>query len=146
MSASSFLVIDEQPVTLEQAVNYLQAAGKFQPFLLDILYQHAINQALGSHPGLQLVPELLEQALIDFRVEQELVDPQVFQAWLDGNGLSYETFRQQYQWYLTCERLKIWLSQSVELHEELTAELRDEIFAQWLTEQVSAMNVKLEVN
>lgn len=33
-----------------------------------------------------------------------------------------------------------------ELNEELAAQLRDEIFAQWLSERVSAMSVKLEVN
>ncbi|WP_277881398.1 hypothetical protein [Leptolyngbya sp. FACHB-17] len=33
-----------------------------------------------------------------------------------------------------------------ELDEELEAQLRDEIFAQWLSEQVSAMSVKLEVS
>lgn len=79
-----------------------------------------------------------------------MFDPQVFQAWLEGNGVSYETFRQQYIWHLSCERLKTWLSQSAELDEELDEELeaqwRDEIFAQWLTDQVSAMNIKLEVN
>jgi hypothetical protein len=253
MSSSNFLVVDEQPLTLEQALNYLQTAGKFQPFLLEILSQHVINQELKAQPDLQLPPEALEQILIDFRVQRELADPQTFQAWLDRNEISYETFRQQYLWHLTCERLKIWLSQSIlqsyfqqrkpfldqvvfswiianskeladslrhrieagttfeqltdmeldsdneellevaiaeslsygdlpeelrdaidqaqpgsligpllldddwyvfqvneflpaELDEELEAQLRDEIFAQWLNQRVSAMNVKLEVN
>lgn len=112
MSSPSFLVVDEQPLTLEQALNYLQIAGKFQPFLLEIIRQYIVDQELQAQPSLQLSPEILEQVLIDFRVKQELTDPQVFQAWLDSNGISYETFRQQYIWYLNCERLKVWLSQS----------------------------------
>lgn len=111
MSSPNFLVIDEQSLTLEQALNYLQTAGKFQPFLLEILRQYIVDQELKAQPGLQLPPEALEQVLIDFRVKQELADPQIFQVWLDSNGMSYETFRQQYIWYLNCERLKIWLSQ-----------------------------------
>lgn len=132
MSSPSFLVVDEQPLTLEQALNYLQTAGKFQPFLLEILHQYVIHQELKAHPGLQLSPEVLEQSLIDFRVERELADPQAFQVWLDSNGVSYETFRQQYIWYFTCERLKLWLSQSrLQNYFEQRKPFLDQVILSW---------------
>ncbi|HIK17536.1 MAG TPA: hypothetical protein IGS53_19905 [Leptolyngbyaceae cyanobacterium M33_DOE_097] len=243
MSSSAFITVNEQPITLEQATYYLQIAGKFQPFLLEILHQHAINQALQIHSHLQFSNDSVEQLLINFRVEQELTNPQDFENWLVSHGINYETFRQQYIRYLTSERLKHWLSQSrlqpyfeqrkpfldqvilswvvvktkeladtlrqqieagtefedltdvdvaiaelfhygdlpveiqdaiaevqpgrligpllldhdwyvlrleelqlAELDDALAEQLQDEIFAQWLTEQVSAMSVKLEVN
>ena len=140
MSASNFLVVDEQPLVLEQAVSYLQSAGKFQPFLLEILSQHAINQALKAQPDLQFSPEDLEQVLIDFRVERELIDPQTFQSWLDSNGVSYETFRQQYVWHLTCERLKIWLSQfRLEAYFEERQPFLDRVILSWVVTDTKAM-------
>jgi len=54
MSASNFLVIDEQLISLEQALDYLQVAGKSDAFLLEILYQHAITQELITQADLYL--------------------------------------------------------------------------------------------
>lgn len=149
MSSSIFLVVDEQPLTLEQALNYLQTAGKFQPFLLEIINQYVINQELKARPGLQLSPEVLEQVLIDFRVKRELTDPQAFQAWLDSNGVSYETFRQQYIWDLTCERLKIWLSQSrLQNYFDQRKPFLDQVILSWVAtntkEQADALRHQIE--
>jgi parvulin-like peptidyl-prolyl isomerase len=111
MSSPTFLIIDEKPVSLEQALNYLQAAGKFQPFLLEILYHHAINQELQAQADLNSSPEALEQALLDFRVQRELTDPEEFQAWLDSQGVNSETLRQQLARYLAFNQLKTQISQ-----------------------------------
>jgi hypothetical protein len=80
MALPNFLVVDEQPLTLEQSLTYLQNASKFQPFLLGILHLYVICQELKAQPNLQLSPESLEQILIDFRIERELVDSQAFQS------------------------------------------------------------------
>jgi len=243
MTSPVFITVNDQLITLEQATHYLQIANKFQPFLLEILYQHVIDQELQSQSHLKLPEDSIEQILINFRLEQGLTQSQDFEGWLNSNGLSYETFRQQYIWRLNYERLKLWLSQPrleayfeqrkpfldqvilswvfveaqeladalhqqikagaeceqladvdvaiaqpliygelpeelqneiavaqpgsvleplllndnwyvvrveefcpVELNDELAHQLRDEIFAQWLSEQISAMSVKLEVN
>lgn len=133
MSSSSFLVVDEQPISLAEAINYLQVAGKFQSLLLEVLSQYAIRQALQTQPDLILSPTMLEQVLIDFRVEQELTNPQDFQAWLDQHGMGYEAFRQQYAWQLTCERLKIWLSQPrLEAYFEQRKPFLDQAVLSWV--------------
>lgn len=149
MSSSNFLVIDGQRISLAEAVNYLQVAGKFQSLLLEILSQHAIQQELQVQPDLALSPAMIEQGLIDFRVEQELTDPQAFQAWLDRHGIGYEVFRQQYAWQLTCERLKFWLSQpGLETYFEQRKPFLDQVVLSWVTvdtkEWADALHHQLE--
>lgn len=111
MSASNFLVINEQTISLEQALNYLQVAGKLDAFLLEMLYQHAINQELTTQTDLNLQPDVVEEMLINFRVEHQLTEPETFQAWLVSNEMDHETFRQQLVQHLKLNQLKAWITQ-----------------------------------
>ena len=43
MESSSFLNIDEQPISIGQAVKYLQNSGKLGQFIGDILRQYVIE-------------------------------------------------------------------------------------------------------
>lgn len=112
MSSPTILRINEQPISLEQTIAYLQTSGKLQEFLLDILSQHILTQEVQSRVHLNLSSEMIEQFLIDFRTDNELIDANVFQAWLASYGMSYEVFRQQFIWNLSLNQLKDQISES----------------------------------
>ena len=120
MSSPTLLLVNEQPISLETAIGYLQTSGRFQEFLLDILCQHALmeevrsqNQASeASQDDLTVSAETIEQSLIDFRTKNGLVESDDFQDWLASTGITYEMLREQVIWDLTLNGLKNQISQS----------------------------------
>lgn len=90
-----FLTIDDIPVSLAQAVRYLQMGRKFDGFIGEILRQFVIERELKEQDELETNVSMVEQAVVDFRIEQNLTDSRQFQQWLSANGLTYETFRDQ---------------------------------------------------
>ncbi|WNZ24762.1 hypothetical protein HJG54_19220 [Leptolyngbya sp. NK1-12] len=106
----NFLVINDEPVSLEQALSYLQSDGTFQNFLASILRQHVITQMLKQEPDLQptvaAIEQYLEQCFENNQIyesqpfqylEQFLKDNQIYtveqlQQWLEDNHLAYEQF------------------------------------------------------
>ena len=113
MLSPTFLIIDEQPISLEQALRHLKVAGKLQDFVLEILRQYAIEQQLKSQVDGNLSSEVIEQAVINFRFEQQLVAPEKFQDWLVSNGIDYTTFHQQIAWRLKLQHIKTQVSQPI---------------------------------
>ena len=102
-----FLTVDEQPIYLNQALKYLQISGKLQPFILEILRQNILEKELQIRvQELDISSAVIEQAVIDFRLEQQLTDSQKFQEWLGSNGLNYETFHNQVASSFKLEKLK----------------------------------------
>lgn len=79
MESSSFLIVDEQSISLKQALIYLQSAGKLGPFVQEILRQYVLEQELKARDNLTINPAMIEQAVIDFRLQHQLSDPKVFQ-------------------------------------------------------------------
>jgi len=73
MASEQFLTVDDQPISLAQALKYLQSSGKLQPFIVEILRQYIIEQELQTRDDLG--PALTEQAVIDFRLQRQLTDP-----------------------------------------------------------------------
>jgi parvulin-like peptidyl-prolyl isomerase len=95
MTSESFLTVDDQPISLAQAVRYLQIGRKFDAFIGEILRQFVIDRELQSREDVQVSSAAIEQAVIDFRLERKLTDPKQFQDWLAGNGMTYEAFHDQ---------------------------------------------------
>jgi parvulin-like peptidyl-prolyl isomerase len=91
----NFLVINEEPLSLDQALNYLKADGALQPFLTSILRQHAIAQALANQPDLRPTIEEIEQQLEQFRQNNKLLEAEQFQQWLEYSNLTYESLLEQ---------------------------------------------------
>ncbi len=102
----SFLTVDEQPLSLRQCLRYLQTSGKLQGFLGDILRQYVLEQEQENREDLEISPAVIEQSVIDFRLQQQLTDPNVFQEWLNRNGLDYATFHSQISSNFKVEKLK----------------------------------------
>ncbi|MBD2101591.1 peptidylprolyl isomerase [Leptolyngbya sp. FACHB-261] len=118
METQPSLIVDEQAISLRQALKYLQAAGKLGPVIGDILRQHVLEQELKARADLAPSDTSLEQAVIDFRLEQDLNEPDRFQAWLTDNGLEEAEFRQQIAFDLQLDQLKV----------QVTADLLPEYF------------------
>jgi hypothetical protein len=149
MTSPNFLMIDEEPISLAQAVGYLQSTGRFQEFLLEILAQHALAKEVRSHIDPTLSTEVLEQRLIDFRTQNNLTHPNDFQSWLVAQGMNYEMFRQQSLWNLSLELLKEQISreQLVDFFQQRKPFL-DQVILSWIAvdteELILEMQQKLE--
>ncbi|MFH7029045.1 MAG: peptidylprolyl isomerase [Heteroscytonema crispum UTEX LB 1556] len=106
METLSFLTIDDQPIPIGQAVKYLQASGKLGQFIGDILRQYVIEQEIATREDMEITPALTEQTIIDFRLKNQLTDPQQFQEWLKNNGTDYATFHSSVAFGFKLEKLK----------------------------------------
>jgi parvulin-like peptidyl-prolyl isomerase len=95
MTSESFLTIDDQPVTMGQVFKYLQANRKLDGFIGDIVRQFVIERELQTQSNSSISSSLVEQAVIDFRLQNQLTEPKQFQDWLVNNGLTYEAFHSQ---------------------------------------------------
>jgi parvulin-like peptidyl-prolyl isomerase len=95
MALDAFLTVDDQPISLAQAIEYLQSSDKLQQFVVEILRQHIIAQELQTRDDLDISPALTEQAMVDFRLQSQLSDPKRFQEWLASKGTDYATFHNQ---------------------------------------------------
>lgn len=95
MDSRPFLSVDNQPIYLQQALHYLQLAGKLKPMIGDILRQYVLDGEMSSRPDLNVNPAVTQQAEIDFRLKNQLTEQQAFQEWLRQNGIDYQTFHNQ---------------------------------------------------
>lgn len=94
MAAEPFLIVDDQPISTRQVLNYLQATRKLDAFIGEIVRQFVVERELQS-AELNINSATIEQAVIDFRLNNQLTDPAQFQTWLANNGLTYEDFHNQ---------------------------------------------------
>lgn len=106
MESQPFLTIDNQAISLAKAISYLRSTGDFKPFLLKIIRQHLLETELQSRDDLEIDPTIIEQAVIDFRFENQLNNPDGFQEWLKTQGITYADFRYQIAARLKIEKLK----------------------------------------
>lgn len=106
MSAEPFLTIDDQPISIGQAFRYLQVNRKLDGFIGEIVRQFVIEQELESREDLKVPQSVVEQAIIDFRLQQNLTDAKRFQEWLAGNGTNFETFYDQVAYGFKMRRLR----------------------------------------
>ncbi|MEB3293747.1 MAG: hypothetical protein VKJ24_11365 [Synechococcales bacterium] len=101
-----FIAIGEQILSLGQVLRYLQVSGKLLPLLQDIVLEHVVFQELQHRSELTISLAQLEQAAIDFRVQNQLLEPEVFQQWLQQQGIDHEMFQRRVALKLQLEHLK----------------------------------------
>lgn len=106
MESKALLIVDEKPLSLRQCLKYLQAAGKLQAFIADILRQFVLEQEIEARDDLEINPAMIEQSVVDFRLQQKLTDAKTFQEWLTRNGTNYEQFHSQIANSFKLEKLK----------------------------------------
>ena len=108
MESLSFLSIDEEAIDISQAIKYLQASGKLGQFIGDILRQYVIEQEIKNREDeIEVNSAVIEQAIIDFRLKNNIGDPQSFQEWLQKNGIDYQTFHSSVASNFKVDKLKI---------------------------------------
>jgi parvulin-like peptidyl-prolyl isomerase len=112
MESSSFLIVNDQEIALAEVVKYLQISGKLGNFISDILRQHVIEKEISSRTDIEISSALIEQKIIDFRLKNELTDPQQFQEWLTTNGTDYTTFHTSVTFGFQLEKLKVLVTES----------------------------------
>ncbi len=106
MDGTDFLIIDDDTISLKQAINYLQASGKLGDFVGEIMRQYVIEQELLTRSDIEIHPAVVEQSMIDFRLQNNLSDPKHFQEWLMRNGGDYASFHSQVVTRFKREKLK----------------------------------------
>lgn len=106
MTAEQFLTIGEENISLPQALGYLRASGDLQQFLMRILRQHVITKEIAQRKDLEVDSSQIEQAIVNFRLQNQLVNPQSFDQWLTSQGTNYVDFRKQVTAGLKFELLK----------------------------------------
>lgn len=108
--SSLFLSADDAPLTLGQALRYLESSGKLESFLWEILRQHVIEQELITQEVI-INPDVIDQVVMDFRLDNQLTDYESFQEWLASEGVDSATFRGQIAFNLKLEKLKSTVTQ-----------------------------------
>jgi len=106
MDSSSFLTVDDRLISVKQAVQYLQISGKLGQFIRDILRQDVIEQEIQAREEVEISPAITEQAIIDFRLKNQLTDQKKFQDWLNNSGTDYNTFHSTVAFGFKLEKLK----------------------------------------
>ncbi|MEO1146565.1 MAG: peptidylprolyl isomerase [Cyanobacteria bacterium J06638_22] len=94
MSSESVLIFDDQTISMPQVFRYLRDSGKLDGFIGDLARQFVIERSL-QQENLAVNPTTVEQAIIDFRLQQQLTGSEKFQTWLQENNLTFEMFYSQ---------------------------------------------------
>lgn len=106
MESSSFLTINDDQINLSQVVKYLQVSGKLNQFISDVLRQYILEKEIETRNDIDISPGLIEQAIIDYRLKNQLSNSQQFQEWLKNNGSDYSTFHASVTFSFKLEKLK----------------------------------------
>jgi parvulin-like peptidyl-prolyl isomerase len=106
MESTQLLTIDDQPISFNQALQYLKFSGKIQSFIDEIVRQYLIGKELETRNDLDVSPAILEQAVVNFRLDNQLTAHKRFQEWLSQNGMDYDTFHNQLSNAFKLEKLK----------------------------------------
>lgn len=108
MEPLQFLTVDEQPIGIGEVIKYLRASGKLGHFIGDVLRQKVIEQEIkAKEDEIELNSAIVEQAAIDFRLKNQLTEPQRFQEWLVKNNTDYTTFHESISFGFKLDKLKV---------------------------------------
>ncbi len=111
MTSQALLTVDDQEISLRDCMRHLQSSGKLQDFIGGILRQHILQQETETRTDLEIPEGVVEQAIIDFRLQQQLSDAAAFQEWLKKNGSDYSNFHKQIVGNFKVEKLKMVVSE-----------------------------------
>ncbi|KST67547.1 peptidylprolyl isomerase [Mastigocoleus testarum] len=108
MEPLQFLTVDEKPIGIGEVIKYLRASGKLGHFIGDVLRQKVIEQEIkAKEDEIELNSVIVEQAAIDFRLKNQLTEPQKFQEWLVKNNTDYTTFHESISFGFKLDKLKV---------------------------------------
>ncbi|MBN8561656.1 MAG: peptidyl-prolyl cis-trans isomerase [Leptolyngbya sp. UWPOB_LEPTO1] len=102
----SLLTIDNQSLSLGTVLQYFQLSGKLMPWIRDILEQHIVFQTIQSRNDLNILESEVDQAVINFRINNQLSDADVFEQWLINQGIDFAVLRSRFVIGLKVDKLK----------------------------------------
>ncbi len=102
MTNTLLLTTNNDSLSLSESLTYLRVAGKLQPFLMEIVQQYILKQEISAIADIDTV----EQYIIDFQVQQQLVKPEKFAQWLTTNGMNFADFSSSVAFPLKVDQLK----------------------------------------
>lgn len=106
MQSIPFLTVNQQTISLSQALDYLRHAGSFPKLIDDIVRQYVLGQELQFKENLKIDHFKVDQAIMEFRLNNKLLDETGFQKWLMSNNLTYEEFQRPFIFSLKVDALK----------------------------------------
>jgi parvulin-like peptidyl-prolyl isomerase len=101
-----FLKVNDESISLDRALAYLKSSGGYHRTMTDILRQYTLEKELQHRNDIEFSSLQVDQALMDFRVENDLRDSQSFQGWMQANGVNYEQFRQNIEFGFKIQQLR----------------------------------------
>lgn len=140
-----FVTINDQPLSLQASLQHLKKAGKLNTVLLEIAQQNLLEREIQAREIPKPTAEMVEQFLLEFRLQQKLTSPETFQLWLLKNGITYTEFKQQISFRIQQEELKssITADEVQNYFDQRKADLERVVFSRIVVESVdSARNLK----
>ena len=101
-----FLDVDNEQISLEQALQYLQISGRLIPLMQEIVSFHILFKEVQKRQELEVSSADLEQAIIDFRLQKKLTESGKFQDWLVRQGMDRGVFQARMALRLKFEKLR----------------------------------------
>jgi hypothetical protein len=112
LSNMNFLQINDEVISINCALAYLKKSGAYHRVLAEIIRQHILEQELQTKTDIQCNDFQIDQALVDFRVQNDLQDVDAFQEWMQSNSVDYHEFRKNIQFGFKVEQLKMKITES----------------------------------
>ncbi len=106
MENQNFLTIDNQLLSLKQALGYLQNSGKLNLFIGEVLRQYVLEQEFKNQVDAPISSEEVDQHILDFRLKNDLGELEKFQNWLINNGIDYNAFRNQFSHGVKLQKMR----------------------------------------
>ena len=100
------LQIEQETVSLGEFFQYLKLSGRFLPLMQEVVGQHCVIKELQQRQDLQVNLADLEQAMINFRLQQKLTEQETFERWLVTQGMDRATFQTYMVFQLKTQQLK----------------------------------------
>ena len=101
-----FIKINDTKISLSQGIQYLKDSGRLGDFLGQIVRQHLLKAELDELQDIKITDAEIEQTLLNFRIQNQLIEQEKFQAWLQESGLTYSALRQGLDRDLRLNRLR----------------------------------------
>lgn len=106
MNSIPFLKINTQEISLSQGMQYLKDSGRLGDFLAQIVRQHLLTHELEELKDVEITVEAIEQTLLNFRIQNQLIEQDQFQEWLTESGLTYDELRRGIERDLRLDQLR----------------------------------------
>jgi len=109
--ANSFLTINGQDtISLAQAFRYLQRAGGLDDMISSILRLYILEREFRQRSEVAIAQTEVEQQILNFRQQNQLLDSFQFREWLQEQGLNEEQLHEQAAFELRLQKFKDVLS------------------------------------